>query len=207
MALYLDLSLRKNYNLTLDDYIRRLWEDYGKIEKDYTNDDLKSIMSLITKDKKFSNDFFENYVYGKEKFNFIDMLKNFGLQMELKNPGKYILGNNNFLFNKSRILLLENTNKDSNLYKAGLDKLDEIVSINNKVFYNSIQLNNYLNKLRKDLPVEITFMRNGELKKTTLKLIEDKVDNELEIIPLEKEKIQLTTDILKKRNNWIGIVD
>ncbi len=48
-ALALDLRLRSEFNLTLDDYMKTVWLDRGKVMKPYTIPDLQSDLAKVTK--------------------------------------------------------------------------------------------------------------------------------------------------------------
>ncbi len=51
-ALALDLRLRSEFNLTLDDYMRTVWLARGKVMKPYTIPDLQSDLAKVTKKTK-----------------------------------------------------------------------------------------------------------------------------------------------------------
>src|SRR5476651_1008789 len=57
-ALALDLRLRSEFNLTLDDYMRQVWLDWGKPYIPYTIPDLEKSLTKVTKNKVFAADFF-----------------------------------------------------------------------------------------------------------------------------------------------------
>ncbi len=79
IALALDLRLRSEFNLTLDDYMRTVWLDRGKVMKPYTIPDLESDLAKVTKNPKFAADFFNKYIYGIEKNNYEALLAKAGL--------------------------------------------------------------------------------------------------------------------------------
>ena len=76
IAVGLDLSLRdlSNGKLTLDDFMRALWKDFGKpggpapglVGKPYTLRDLRTTLATLTNNKKFADDFFDKYVEGRD---------------------------------------------------------------------------------------------------------------------------------------------
>jgi len=66
IALALDLKLRIDFNLTLDDYMRTVWLERGKKMKPYTIPDLQSDLAKLTKNTKFAADFFNRYIYGTD---------------------------------------------------------------------------------------------------------------------------------------------
>jgi predicted metalloprotease with PDZ domain len=55
-AVALDLRLRSEFNLTLDDYMKAVWLAVGKVQRPYTIPDLQKILGKLT-NPKFADDF------------------------------------------------------------------------------------------------------------------------------------------------------
>ncbi len=76
IGLGLDLTLRDRCDgrVTLDDFMRALWEKYGKpgartpgyVDTPYTIDDLKAALAAVAGDAAFADDFFARYIEGRE---------------------------------------------------------------------------------------------------------------------------------------------
>jgi predicted metalloprotease with PDZ domain len=76
IALALDLSLRERSNseLTLDDFMRAMWREYGKpggtrpgyVDRPYTVADAEAALASVSNDRAFARDFFDRYVRGRE---------------------------------------------------------------------------------------------------------------------------------------------
>src|SRR5581483_5930364 len=81
IALALDLTLRAQYHLTLDDYMTALWKRFGKTEIPYTIPGLEETLAQLTNDKIFAADFFSKYVTGHESFNYKPLLEKAGLTL------------------------------------------------------------------------------------------------------------------------------
>ncbi|MBS1504560.1 MAG: M61 family metallopeptidase, partial [Bacteroidetes bacterium] len=88
IALALDLRLRSEFNLTLDDFMRTVWLDRGKVMKPYVIADLQSDLARVTKNPKFAADFFNKYIYGIEKNDYAGLLEKAGLLLQKAEPGK-----------------------------------------------------------------------------------------------------------------------
>ncbi|RYD94521.1 MAG: M61 family peptidase, partial [Sphingobacteriales bacterium] len=86
-ALALDLRLRSEFNLTLDDYMRAVWQTYGKPEKPYTVPMLQLVLARFTKEPGFASDFFKQFIYSAEKNNYEPLLANAGFLMRKAHPG------------------------------------------------------------------------------------------------------------------------
>ena len=89
IGLGLDLSLRArtDHKVTLDDYMRRLWRDYGRLKapaegsvaRPYTIQDLRDVLADVSGDRSFANEFFDRYVQGREVVDYEPLLARAGL--------------------------------------------------------------------------------------------------------------------------------
>jgi predicted metalloprotease with PDZ domain len=76
IALALDLSIRERSNsaLSLDDFMRALWNRFGKpggarpgyVDRPYTMDDVEATLADVVGDRSFAKDFFARYIRGHE---------------------------------------------------------------------------------------------------------------------------------------------
>jgi len=75
VALALDLSLRDltGGRLSLDDYMARLWRDFGQgaatpglVARTYSLADLRTTLSTLTGNQAFANSFFDRFIEGRE---------------------------------------------------------------------------------------------------------------------------------------------
>jgi len=97
IALGLDFSLREmsGGKITLDDYMKVLWREYGKpggaapglVGHPYTLKDLRTDLALLTGNKKFADDFFDKYVEGREVVDYARLLKLAGYDLRGSNKG------------------------------------------------------------------------------------------------------------------------
>ncbi|MEO7191870.1 MAG: PDZ domain-containing protein [Vicinamibacterales bacterium] len=83
VAMALDLSLREMSagRLTLDDYMRRLWQQFGQVSaapgyvaRPYTLADLRRALSDLTGNSAFANSFFDRYVEGRDVADYAHLL-------------------------------------------------------------------------------------------------------------------------------------
>jgi len=103
IALGLDLSLREmsNGKLTLDDFMRLMWKDFGKpggpapglVGRPYTLRDLRNELTTLTGNKKFADDFFDKYVEGREVVDYARLLKLAGYDLRAASPNRGWAGN------------------------------------------------------------------------------------------------------------------
>ena len=76
IGLGLDLTLRDRSNgkITLDHFMRALWQKHGKpggkapgyVDNPYTVDDLKAALASVSGDAAFADDFFARFIQGRE---------------------------------------------------------------------------------------------------------------------------------------------
>jgi predicted metalloprotease with PDZ domain len=148
LALALDLSLRELTagKVSLDDFMRRLWVDFGKpggrapglVAKPYTLKDLRAELAALTGNKTFADTFFDRYVEGRDVADYA----------KLYDLAGYALRRTNTSTSWTGITVIEGSggltiggssgrgggrgglvNFGTPAYQAGLDSGDTIVSI------------------------------------------------------------------------------
>src|SRR5262245_25067052 len=98
IALALDLSLRdvSGGKLSLDDYMRRLWQVYGKppdprpgyVAKPYTLSNLRTELATLTGDARFAGDFFDRFVQGRKVADYAKLLNLAGFVVRPVSPNR-----------------------------------------------------------------------------------------------------------------------
>jgi predicted metalloprotease with PDZ domain len=140
-ALALDLRLRSEFNLTLDDYMRAVWLAHGKptanatvgyVEKPYTIPDLQNALASVTKNPAFAAEFFNKYIYGFEKNNYQQLLEKAGLTLRKSQPGKGWAGLLRLSPATGGLYVQGNTVKGTPVYEGGLDAGDLILTVDGK---------------------------------------------------------------------------
>ena len=64
LGLALDLKLREK-DLNLDDFMKLMWQNYGKPEIPYTVEDIESTLEKYA-GEEFADEFFSNYIYNSK---------------------------------------------------------------------------------------------------------------------------------------------
>ncbi len=152
IALALDLTLRDKFNLTLDDYMRTVWLDRGKVMKPYVIADLQSDLAKVTKDPKFAADFFKRYIYGIEKCNYAELLAKAGLMVRKAQAGKGWAGplagasvrgkaGQAKTIGTEGFPIVYSTTIGTPVYKAGLDAGDVILKADGKAITDEQSFN------------------------------------------------------------------
>ena len=97
IGLGLDLSLRArtDHKVTLDDYMRRMWQEFGRpapaaegtVARPYTMQDLRRVLADVSGDRAFADDFFDRFIQGREVVDYAPLLSRAGLVLRKRNPG------------------------------------------------------------------------------------------------------------------------
>ncbi|WP_299702474.1 M61 family peptidase [uncultured Pontibacter sp.] len=203
LGLGLDLTLRRDFNTTLDAYMQALWQTYGKPEKPYTIADLERTLAEVTKDTAWAADFFRRQVYGSELPDYAALLAEAGLQLRQANPGKASLGPANLEYTKNGAKLLNGTSVTSPLYKAGLNRGDIIVTLNGKKVTSAKELEKIMSKLKPTHSVPITYRSSEQAPIISTQIVLQE-DPELMIEHFENMGKELTPAMQAFRQAWLS---
>ncbi len=202
IAVALDLRLRTEFKeKSLDDLMKAMWNNYGKNEKGYTNEDLKATLADVTGNPDFATEFFNKYIFGNELPDFTVLLDKAGYKFVKKNPGKTSAGIFRMKFDGGKSVLTSEPLYGSPLYNAGVSEGDEIVTIDSQPVPDYAELNYIIGTRKAGDEVKIVFSHNGKTKESNLKLEED---NQYIVIPKEQFSIKLKEDEIQLRTNWLG---
>lgn len=199
----LDLTLREKYNLTLDDYMKALWQKFGKPEHPYTMNDLQHTLGQVTKDTAFARHFFDSYIRGNELPDFKNLLAHAGFLLKNANPDHATLqfGKDKLQFNNGTAKVTHNTIVGSPLYQAGIDRGDIITELNGHPLESQTYLDAFLNEHQPGDGVEIIYLSRGKRYKTTITLANDRT---LELVPYEDAGLKLSKSMRDFRDHWFG---
>lgn len=146
IALGLDLTLRERSDgrLTLDDYMRRLWHEFGAARPDvpgtvptpYTIDDLRRVLGELAGDQAFADDFFARYVEGREVVDYRRLLALAGYDLRPAAAGRGWIGDLDVREGPGGLVVGGGRGAlvafDAPAYAAGIDAGDRIVSIDGR---------------------------------------------------------------------------
>ncbi len=196
IALGLDLRLRSEFKLTLDDFMQAVWKKHGKSEIPYSIPDLQNVLGTLT-NTRFAEDFFHRYIYGTEKNDYVKLLANAGLELRKAEPGKASIGNLrlNLRPTDGRNVVSAATVKGTAAYEAGIDIGDYISRIGNDDVNG--RLDGILSKYKPGQNISVTFEHKGRIKTANLKLQES---NLLEVVENEKASLEQ----IRFKNDWLS---
>jgi predicted metalloprotease with PDZ domain len=211
-ALALDFRLRTEFNLTLDDYMRTVWLDRGKVMKPYVIADLQTDLAKVTKNPKFAADFFNSYIYGVKKNNYEELLAKAGLILRKAQAGKAWAGSLATIAGRSRagqarttgnegIPILTSTVWGTPIYKAGIDAGDVLLKADGKELKDAQALNDIITGKSVGDKIAITYKNRTGVHETTIVLEENPT---LEVVTFEKAGKELTKDQQAFRDSWLS---
>ena len=210
-ALALDLRLRSEFNLTLDDYMREVWLAVGKVQRPYTIPDLQKILAKLT-NAKFADDFFKNYIYGIQKNNYEALLAKAGLILRNAQPGKPwagplttrsgrgyaavtpVIATEGFTIQTATLM-------GSPIYKAGLDAGDVILKVDGKKIKDAQNFNDIVAEKNIGDKIIVDYNNRTGDHQTTITLEEYPY---LQVVTVESTGKQLTAEQQEFRNKWLS---
>lgn len=194
LGLALDLSLRSQEgNLNLDDYMKAVWNAYGKNETPYTIDNLHQALNDYA-GKAFGDDFFQNYIYESTMPDYKALFETVGIALEQKSEKGY------FGPRVSNGVISSDPTNGSPAYAVGFDKGDKIVTVNGTEINEKTSFSSVLSKHKPNDILTITFLRFGEQKALTVRLAKDP---RYSITPFEKMEKQLSEEMKLQRKAWL----
>ena len=211
IAMGLDLTLRDRTDgrATLDDFMRALWERYGKpgtrvpgyVETPYTLGDVKALLGSFTGDAAFANEFFAHYIEGHDVVEFDRLLKRAGIVMRRRTPGRGWAGDLRWQETPTGVRIVDDVPSGSPAYKAGLERDDVIVSIGSAKVTTPLELERAIAARKPGDSLTVTFERRGQRATATLMLTEDP---HRELVAVEDAGQVLTEEQRRFRDRWLG---
>jgi len=199
-ALALDLRLRSEFKLTLDDYMRQVWLAYGKTGKPYTIPDLQAVLGKLT-NPKFAAAFFNDYVYGVKKNDYQALLANAGLLLQKAQPGKGWMGRVQSKPSNGGLMITGSTISNTPIYKAGIDAGDIILKIDGQEAKSASAFAEAVKDKKPGDKVAVSYKNRTGNHEATIVLEESPA---FEVITFEKAGKELTQQQKNFRSNWLS---
>ena len=139
IGLALDLTLRGRTDgrVTLDDYMRRMWEVYGKpggrvpgiVDRPYTLEDARERLADVAGDRTFARDFFARYVEGREIADYAALLARAGVVVAKRHSGRAWAGDLHVTAHEDGLRIASSVPPGTPAYDAGLQRDDVLLSV------------------------------------------------------------------------------
>ncbi|MCM8729549.1 M61 family metallopeptidase [Hephaestia sp. GCM10023244] len=207
IALALDMTLRERYDLTLDAYMRHMWQRNGAAQVDYapakpyTPEDLQAGLAELTKDAAFAKAFFDASIRGSALPDFAPLLAHAGLIVRAANPQQGWLGANRVASADGKLTLDQIPLPDSPLYKAGIDKGDVLLRFGGTTLATADSWTTAIGALKPGQDVKLVYRNRAGERTATLKAVTDPT---LEVVATEAVGGTLTPAQQAFRTAWLG---
>jgi predicted metalloprotease with PDZ domain len=211
IGLGLDLSLRArtNHQVTLDDYMRHLWQEFGRaappvegaVARTYTLPDLRRVLADVSGDREFADDFFDRFVHGREVLDYAPLLARAGLILRRRSPGRPWIGPVSFDAGGGTPRIVMPTIESTPVHAAGLDRGDELLSFDGLAVRGGSSLEDAVQRQRPGDVVRLSIRRRGAIREISLTVGEDP---RLQLVPVERTGKQPSPAEREFRQRWLG---
>ena len=213
IALGLDLALRgrSDGRITLDDFMRAMWQQFGKpggrapgyVDHPYTVADAKAVLASVAGDAAFADDFFARYIQGHDVPDYARLLSAAGLVLRPHAPQSGYAGELRLQDAQGGVRIAAAVPAGSPAYLAGLDRDDLIATVGGAKITRAEDFEAAVRGARPGTPVMVTYLRRGRGQPVTA-TIRTMADPELEIVTLEQTGQSLTEAQRRFRTAWLG---
>ena len=211
IGLGLDLSLRvkSGHKVTLDDYMRRMWQNYGSVKsavegvvaRPYTIQNLRDVLAEVSGDRSFANEFFDRYIQGRDVVDYRQLLSRAGLLLQKSAPGRAWIGPVALDFSEGAARISSPTLEDTPAYSAGLDRGDELISFGGAAISGPGTLEEAVQRRKPGDHVRVSIRRRGAPREVTVTIAEDP---QLYLVPVEQTGRQLNAEERSFRTAWLS---
>ncbi len=202
LGLALDLTLRERFSdVTLDTFMRRVWQVHGKTELPYTNNDLRERLAEATGNERFAAEFFDKFIFGQDLPDYKSLLANAGILVRQKKGTGAYAGPVTLEFEGNDAIISDNTIIGSPLYDAGLDRGDRVVAIDRLKIRSQARWDSALRRYSPGDTATISHVQRGVARSAKITFTENP---QLEVMTYEAADMQVTDEQLRFRANWLG---
>ena len=178
LGLDLTLRVRSNGAVTLDDYMRALWQRFGRpddagpgrVARPYSLDDVRAVLGAVAGDQAFADDFFSRFIEGHEMVDYAPLLASAGLTLRARSPGGAWLGTLS-VGRDGRVIAP--TPYGSPIHDAGLERDDVLLMLDGQRVGSRTELDGLLRSRRPGERLSVAFLRRGRRVESTVTLVED----------------------------------
>ena len=200
LGLALDLELRASFGKTLDDFMALLWRRFGRSETPYELTDLEQTLGEVSS-AVFAEQWFASHVYGNELPDYETLLAHAGLSLRLAEPERAWIGAVRLEDHQNGVRISSSTRRGSPLHEAGLDRHDVILEANGAPLLGASDLYDVVAVYEPGDSLKLRVRERGSERDVSVIL---QVDPELDVVPYESAKLELTSAMERLRSEWLG---
>jgi predicted metalloprotease with PDZ domain len=195
--------------VTLDDYMRLLWQRFGKpggavpgvVDRPYTLGDARAALAELTGDQRFADDFFDRYVEGYDVIDYAPLFERAGLVLQPRAPDQTWMGAASLRFDRGGARITSPVRFGSPLYEAGVARDDVLVSLDGQNLSSAGRLNTVLGDIGDGARATLVYVRDGETATSRISL---EADPSLQLVSLEQLGRRPTPVQQRFRDAWLG---
>jgi predicted metalloprotease with PDZ domain len=213
IALGLDLTLRERTGgrVTLDTFMRAMWERFGKpggrepgyVDRPYTITDARAVLAQVAGNAAFADDFFARYIQGHEVADYTRLLANAGLVVRARAPESGYAGPLRLQDAPGGVRIAGTVLTATPVYQAGLDRDDVITAIDGRAVNGAEQVLGAFRNAAPGTTLNVTYLHRGlgQVKAAAVRVM---ADPRLEVTPAEQAGGMLTPAQRQFRNDWLS---
>ncbi len=211
IGLGLDLSLRArtDHKVTLDHFMRRMWQEFGRppspvegaVGRPYTIQDLRNVLAEVSGDRAFADEFFNRFIQGRDVVDYASLVARAGLVLRKRNPGRAWIGPVSLESGATGARVTQPTFEDTPVYSAGLDRDDELLSVDGIAMSGSSRLDEIVQRRRPGDTIRLAIRRRGVARELIVTVADDP---RLQLVPAEQAGRQLTAAERAFRDAWLA---
>jgi predicted metalloprotease with PDZ domain len=183
VALAMDLSLRDRSDgkVTLDDFMRAMWQKHGKpggaregyVDSPYTIADAEARLAEASGDRAFARDFFSRYIEGREAPDYARLLGRAGFELRKRDAGRAWWGDVRMEAHSDGARIVEIV-ANSPAYAAGLDHDDIVTQIGGDRVSSTEEANAAISHRKPGDRVTVNYVdRSGATRAVMVTLVEN----------------------------------
>ncbi len=199
LGLALDLSLRKE-GKNLDDFMKLMWEEFGKNEKPYFLEDIHQLLNHYA-GNDFGNRFFNNYIMDSQMPDYVALFREVGISLS-RNITQPYFGANVSPNEDGTIRISSHTLKGSPAYKAGLDQGDILFSVKGDSLVPASNFGEIIKASMVGDTLDVEYNRSGKPFRTAV-ILEKNPEFKIEL--QENTESPPNAQSIAMRNAWLKI--
>jgi predicted metalloprotease with PDZ domain len=209
LGLGLDLSLRDltDGRVSMDDYMRALWERFGRtasapglVATPYTLADAQDVLARVSGSPAFAEDFFRRYVQGYEVVDYARLLARAGFVLRARLADRSWLGDLPMGAASGGVAVLGSSLMGTPAYQAGLGEGDVIVTLDGMAVKSVDDVTRIVSTKRPGTRVSGTVRRHGRERTVDITLA---ADPRQELVTVEQTGGTLTPAQKQFRDAWL----
>jgi len=210
IGLGLDLTLRDRTDgrVTLDDFMRAMWERHGRpgggvvgyVERPYTLDDVTEVLAGVSGDAAFARRFMAQYVAGREVVDYAPLLERAGLLLRSKSAEGHA-GDLPLQGGRPGARIVADVPFGSPAFEAGLARDDAIVALGGQAVTQAADVERIVAPRAPGSELTVEFERRGTRRSATLRLV---ANPHVELVAAEHAGQTLSDAQRRFREAWLG---